>query len=344
MFVRRSSTIFLAVGVLFIALAALVRFVLVPTLSKLPGDLDVNPVYEGTGTLLNAEALQTGDIANMIASDVPVTIDRHIYVSSTDGDTAIAHDDSILAAAGLSVPSNHTYALDRKTMDATNSDAGEGIEPHSGMTIALPLQPDPSASYKYYDATTRTTVPMTYLDSGTVVGRDVLNYSVEAKGILRDPAIAGTLPPALPKALVGSLARLLPADVQQSLGGALGQLADPVPFTYTAATRINLAADQTLGSPIDAQLNQEILANVEIGGQLFPVLSVLSIDAALTDQSISDAAASAKSQSIQLNLISVVTPIVLFLLGVLALLVGLLRRRLRSVAPSPVSRANVSVR
>ncbi|WP_241032169.1 porin PorA family protein [Rhodococcus pseudokoreensis] len=334
----------MAVGVLFIALAALLRFVLVPSLSKLPGDLDVNPVYEGTGTLLNAQALQAGDIANVIASDVPVTIDRHIYVSSTDGDTALAHDDITLAAPGLSVPSNHTYAIDRKTMDAADGARGEGVEPHSGMTIALPLHPNPSANYQYYDSATRTTVPMTYVDPGTVSGRDVLNYTVEAKGTLRDPAIVATLPPALPKSLVGSLAPLLPADVQQSLGGALGQLADPVPFTYTAVTRIDLAADQVLGSPIDAKLNQQIIANVEIDGQLVPVMPVLAIDTALNDQSISDAAAAAKSQSMQLNLISVVVPIALLILGVLALLVGILRGRRRGVAQSSAPRENVSVR
>lgn len=344
MLVRRSSKILLAVGVLFIALAAVVRFVLVPTLSKLPGDLDVNPVYEGTGTLLNAKALQAGDTANVIASNVPVRIGRHIYVSSTAGDTAIAHDDITLEAAGLSVPSNHTYAIDRKTMDSANSTTGEGIEPHSGMTIALPLHPNPSASYQYYDSATRTTVPMTYLNSNTVSGRGVLNYSVEAKGPLRDPAIAGTLPPALPKSLVASLAPLLPADVQQSLGGALGQLPDPVPFTYTADTRIKLAADRTLGSPIDAKLNQQIIANITVDGHSVPVMPVLSIDTALNKQSISDAAASAKSQAMQLNLISVVAPIVLLVLGVLALLIGFVRRRPRGVPQPPAQRENLSVR
>ncbi|MET8430481.1 porin PorA family protein [Nocardia sp. NPDC004860] len=343
MLVRRSSKILLAVGVLFIALAALVRFVLVPTLSKLPGDLDVNPVYEGTGTLLNAKALQAGDIANVIVSNAPVRIDRHIYVSSTDGDTAIAHDDIVLEAAGLSVPSNHTYAIDRKTIDAANGDTGKGIEPHSGMTIALPLLPNPSASYHYYDSATGTTVPMTYLNSGAVSGRDILNYSVEAKGILRDPAIAGALPPALPKSLVGSLAPLLPAAVQHSLGGALGQLPDPVPFTYTADTHINLAADRTLGSSIDAKLNQQIIANVNVGGQLVPVMPVLSIDTSLNKQSISDAVASAKSQTMQLNLISVVAPVVL-VLGVLALLMAIFRRHPRAITRPPAQRENPSVR
>jgi len=202
---------FVVMGALLIALAALLRFVLVPMVSKLPGDLDVNPVYEGTGTLLNAQALQAGDIANVIASDVPVTIDCHIYVSSTDGDTALAHDDVTLTAPGLSVPSDHTYAIDRKTMDAANSYSGEGVEPHSGMTIALPLHPDPAASYQYYDSATRTTAPMIYVDSGSISGRDILNYTVEAKGALRDPAIARTLPPALPKSLLGIRESMRPA-------------------------------------------------------------------------------------------------------------------------------------
>jgi hypothetical protein len=344
MLVRRSSKIFVALGVLLIVLAALLRFVLVPWLSKLPGDLDVKPVYEGTGTMLNAQALQSGDLANVIASGVPITIDRHIYVSSTDGDTAVAHDDVTLEAAGQAVPSNHTYAIDRKTMDAASGSIPEGVEPHSGMTIALPLHPDSSASYRYYDSATKTTVPMRYVDSGTVAGREVLNYTVEAQGTLVDPAIAGTLPAALPKALVGSLAPVLPADVQQRLGGALGQLADPVPFTYTAVTRIDLAADRTVGTPIDAKLNQEIIANVEVDGRLVPVMPVLSIDTALTDASIQDAAASAAKTSTQLNLISVVTPLVLLAFGVVALAVGLLRRGPRAASLEPVSYEETSVR
>lgn len=344
MLVRRSSKILVALGVAFIALAALLRFVLVPSLSKLPGDLDVNPVYEGTGTLLNAQALQAGDIPNVIASDVPVTINRHIYVSSTDGDTAVAHDDVTLEVAGQAVPSNHTYAVDRKTMDAATGQPQDGVEPHSGMTIALPLHPDPSASYRYYDSATKTTVPMTYVDSGTVSGRDVLNYTVEVKGALSDPAIAGTLPPALPKALVSSLTPLLPPDVQQSLGGALEQLPDPVPFSYTAVNRINLAADQTLGTPIDANLSQQIIANIDVNGRLLPLTPVMSIDTALTDQSIADAAAAAEKTSTQLNLISVIAPLVLLVLGVLALAAGFLRRGPRPAALAPVSHEETPVR
>ncbi|MGH3891680.1 MAG: porin PorA family protein [Rhodococcus qingshengii] len=344
MFAKRSSKIFAAVGVLLLGFAALLQFVLVPSLSKLPGDLDVNPVYEGTGTLLNAQALQAGDLSNVIASDVPVTVDRHIYVSSTDGDTALAHDDITLEAPGLVVPSNHTYAIDRKTMDAASGELQEGVEPHSGMTIALPLHPDSSETYQYYDSATRTTVPMTYVDSGSISGRDVLNYTVEATGKLADPAILGALPPALPKALLGSLAPQLPADVQQSLGGAVDQLPDPVPFTYTAVTQIALAADQTLGSPIDAKLNQQIIANVEVDGQLVPVMPVLSIDTALTDQSIENAAASAQSQSTQLNLISVVAPLVLLALGLLAIAVGFLRRNPSESVQPPATREDVSIR
>lgn len=228
MLVRRSSKMFVVMGALLIALAALLRFVLVPMVSKLPGDLDVNPVYEGTGTLLNAQALQAGDIANVIASDVPVTIDCHIYVSSTDGDSALAHDDVTLTAPGLSVPSDHTYAIDRKTMDAANSYSGEGVEPHSGMTIALPLHPDPAASYQYYDSATRTTAPMIYVDSGSISGRDILNYTVEAKGALRDPAIARTLPPALPKSLLGILRAMpevfSPWDSEEGIADVLDQV------------------------------------------------------------------------------------------------------------------------
>lgn len=91
---KRSSIILAALGVLLIALAALVRFVVVPYASKLPGDTDATAHYTGKASLLNAQALQAGDIAHAFLKDQDVTMNRHVYVSSTTSDTAVVHDDS----------------------------------------------------------------------------------------------------------------------------------------------------------------------------------------------------------------------------------------------------------
>lgn len=327
--VRRSSKILIVAGVLFIVLAAVVRFFLVPALAKLPSDLDVSAQYEGTATMLDSEALGRGDVDNVIAKDVPVTLDRHIYVSDTDGNTAIAHDDVMLAAGAMNVPVEHTYAIDRKTMDATSAPDGSGAEAHSGITIALPLNPSPDTAYEYYDSATGTTVPMEYTGTSTVAGREVLQYRISANGPLVDPAILAVLPPALPKSVVGTLAPLLPADVQQSMGAALPTLADPVPFEYDAMTDIELSADAVTGAPIDATFAQQVIAGVSVGGQTASLMPVLAVDTALTPQSIDSAAQSASATASQLNLLSVIVPVAILVLGVVLILLGLLLARRR---------------
>ncbi|MDV6248113.1 porin PorA family protein [Rhodococcus opacus] len=340
MVLRRSSKILIGTGLVLIILAAVLRFFVVPAFSKLPDSVDVTAQYVGTGTLMNPAALQSGDYANVIASGVPVTVDRHVYVSETQGDSAVAHDDfTVSAPGGVSLPTNHTYVLDRKSMDAADPIEGVNAEPHSGMTIGLPLSPDAS-DYSLYDFATRSTVPLTYVDSSVVSGRDVLNYRAEATGPLQDPAILGALPPALPKAQLAGLAPLLPADLQAELAPALGSLPDPVPFNYTAVSKFELSADSVLGTPIDGALDQQVIANVEVGGKNISLIPVLALDTELSDQSVADAANAASSQSRLLTLISVVTPIVLALVGIVLFAVGLLRRN-KQLPASPSERATV---
>ena len=70
MSVRRSSIVLAAVGVVLIVLGVLVRFVVVPVATKLPGSTNLSVTYSGTATLLNSSALQSGDTKNVIATNV----------------------------------------------------------------------------------------------------------------------------------------------------------------------------------------------------------------------------------------------------------------------------------
>ncbi|MFC9356211.1 porin PorA family protein [Rhodococcus sp. NPDC057014] len=286
---------------LFLAAAA-IRFVLVPLATRLPGDLDSTAQYEGTANLLNPDALQVGDLANAIATGVPITIDRHVYVWSTSGDTAITHDDTTVHTPAGSIPNNHTYALNRSTLDRAPS-TDRAVESHSGLTISLPLHSSPSSGYRYYDSATRTTVPMTFVDSGEVAGRTTYNYAIAAQGALQDPAIAETLPKALPKSLLRSLTPLLPEQTRVSVTAALEQLADPVSLTYDADTQATLAADTVTGTPVNGSLKQQIIANIDLNGRPVPLMPVMSIDAKLTQASVTEAAAAASSASTMLSLV-----------------------------------------
>ncbi|OUS91849.1 porin PorA family protein [Rhodococcus sp. NCIMB 12038] len=328
MSVPRSTKLTLVIGVLLVLLAVGLRFFLVPAASKLPDDLDVTLRYEGTGTMLNPSALQSGDLANVVATNVPVAVNRHVYVSSVDGNTAITHDDlTVEAPGGVSMPSPHTYAIDRTTMESAPAPDRVDVEPHTGLTVGWPMNPDQGASYSLYDFATRTTAPMTFAGEGSVADRDVLNYTVDVAGPLADPNILQALPPAMPKAQLASLAPLLPADLQAKLGAAAGSLPDPVPFNYTATSKLALSTDRTLGTPADGSLSLQVTANVVIGGENVNVMPVLALDTQLSDQSIANAASTASTVGKLLTLMGIVAPIGFAALGVILILAGLIRLR-----------------
>ncbi|MET8427726.1 porin PorA family protein [Nocardia sp. NPDC004860] len=328
MSIRRSAKIMLPLGVLLVVAAAVMRFYVVPSVSKLPSDLDVTNHYEGTGTLLDAAALQAGDAAHAVNSNVPVTLDRHTYVSGTHGDTAIVHDDfTVNAPGGISLPTNHTYAIDRKTMDAAAAPTGIEVEAHRGLTIGLPISPNPDTGYQLYDFATGTTVPMKYTGNSTVAGREVLDYLVESAGNLQDKAILAALPPTLPKAQLAGMAPLLPADLQAKLGAAAEALPDPVPLKYTVTSKFGLAADKALGTPVNGTLAMTIIANVDIAGKPVAIMPVMALDTKLTHDSIAQAADTAASTSRLLTIAAIAVPVVMAILGLALLVIGVMRRR-----------------
>src|SRR5712672_3113031 len=108
--VRRSSIVLSVIGVVVIMLAVLVRFVVVPIATQLPGNTDLGVSYAGTATLLNSRALQSGDTKHVIAANVPLTVDRRVKVTSPHGDTAIVSDALTIHAGDQTLPSAHTYA------------------------------------------------------------------------------------------------------------------------------------------------------------------------------------------------------------------------------------------
>jgi hypothetical protein len=57
MAIRRSSIVLGAAGVVLIALALVIEFVVVPIATQLPGSTNLPVTYSGTGTLLNSAAL-----------------------------------------------------------------------------------------------------------------------------------------------------------------------------------------------------------------------------------------------------------------------------------------------
>jgi Porin PorA len=336
--VRRSSIVLATIGIVLIVLAVVGRLVIVPIATELPRSTNLGVTYSGTGTLLNSAALQAGDTKNIIATNVPITVDRRLKVTGTHGDTAIVSDDLTIHAGAETLLSPHTYALNRTTLKGATPPSGISVEPSEGaLSSTFPIGPKANDSYRYYDPTTRRIVPITYTGNGIRDGRSVNVYRIPATGEVRDPILLKMLPPALPKKLMAALAPLLPAAVRAKFTPAtLAGLPNPVPLTYTGTTNIVAYVDKQTGVPIDETISEQIVVNVTAGSQSISLIPVLALDFHVTPASMKYLAHKAKTSGELLTLIKVIVPIVLIVIGIVLLVVAVIRRR-RKLEPTAVS-------
>ena len=334
--IRRSSAILAVTGAVLVSAELLVRLVAVPILTRLPGNLDVTLHYTGTASLLNAQALRSGDSAHLFLKDVPTTIDRRLQAGSTTAHTAVVTDAATLTVAANTSSQHYAYALDRTTLRTVRSGDSAAVEPTTGcLAVAFPLHPKADSSYTVYDSSTQQCFPVTYVDAASRGGRAAYDYTATFTGPIKDSQLLHTLPSALPKQTVTALAPQLPEAVRAELIGALATLPDPVPLSYTAQTTLHVFADRTTGLPLDETLHQQVLVGVEVAGQRADLMPVLDVSAAFTPDTVKTTAGLARSASTKLSLIGIVIPAVLGVLGVLALCLAVLRRRPLASIPTP---------
>ncbi|MFQ6331736.1 porin PorA family protein [Nocardia sp. CWNU-33] len=327
---RRSSAIVLVVGIVLVVLGAVTRFVVTPSVSRLPADTDIAIRYSGTAhTLLNAQALQQGQADKVFAKEVPITIDRNIAVVETHGDTAVVKDTSTLVAGPTALPTERTFALNRKTMEAITPPAGVTAEPAKGLAIGFPIGADQNDHYQLWVPNLQAAAPVKFARTDTRQGRDVNVYTVSASGQVKDKETLSSFPSTLPKTTAAALLSALPAETAARFGAASAILPDPIPLTYLFETSIETYADQRTGVTIDQHLVRTITAAVQSGGQTMPLTQVLSVDATLTEESQKAQADKASDSAGKLTLVSLVVPIVLAAVGAALVVVALIRRRPR---------------
>lgn len=323
----RPSVILAVVGIVLLVAAALVRWVVLPSASKLPSGLDTTQSYSGTYTGLDPGAL-TGASTSAGLVRQQVTASRRYQTTETSGNTAIVTRTLTRSQGGQAQPvSTLRYAIDRTTFQSTTPPSGTaGIAPSTGLVFTLPLHPSTTASYKLWDEATAAAYPLTYRGSGgDVQGRSTLAYKSTAKGTLASPAALG-LPTSLSKSqLIGlapALLSSLPAQLQAALPTVLAQLPASIPLVWTSNTTSTIWADGTTGAPIKVQSTQQISGGITLAGQ---TLSVPLGAIALTTTTASEKAiaSDAASNASKLTLVGTTLPIVLLVLGVLCLLVAL---------------------
>jgi hypothetical protein len=238
-------------------------------------------------------------------------------------------DDLTIHAGTETLPNDHTYALDRTTLEGVAPPTGIAVEPSVGaLSSAFPIGPQASSSYRFYDSTTRNIVPVSYTGPATREGRAVNVYTISSVGPVKDPGLLKMLPPSLAKKLIASLAPLLPAAVRAEITPAtLAVLPDPVPLSYTGTTHITAYVDKQTGVPIDETISEQVVVNVAAGARTLSLIPVLALDFRVTPASMRYLAHKAQTSGELLTLIEVIVPLVLAVIGAVLIVIAILRRR-----------------
>ncbi|MEV1007395.1 porin PorA family protein [Streptomyces sp. NPDC049881] len=314
---RTSSWILSGVAVLLVAASAVVRLMIYPAVHQLPSDTDSVFEYTGTASTLNAAALESGDLANALLTDVPVTLDRHVQVIDTDGGTAVISDEVVMTGPNdtqLSATS-HRWSVDRTDLEDRPAPQDSGAELHQGLVISWPLEPE-ERDYTFWDPTTATEAPAVYDRTEDVEGREAYVYTIDAAGPLGDPSIIENLPTALPRDVLAGLAETLPAEQRPDPAG-LAQLPETVPLTYAATTQRVAWIDSGTGAVLNGSLQQTIVAQTEGPGGPVTLAPVSSMSVEGTPEGIAERADDADSNGRALWLVGFLLPVGLLVLAVL---------------------------
>ncbi len=337
----RPSAAVAVLGVLLIVAAAIVRFVVVPSATQLPEDLDVTLEFEGTYNGIDPAVL-SGGATEVMAEDVPIVATRNVSAEDVDGDTEIVkRTDERTVGNGESAITEVRFNVDRETAEAGPApDGADGVTDAEGLVFTLPVDPSTEdGTYEYWDHYTQQAAPVTFEGAETFGGRDVYRYESVSEGALADPA-ALNLPTSLPKETLAALAPgldgLVSPELLAALPAVLPSLPAEIPIAWTSRTTTFVDADQQLGATIAGGSIQEITGSLDLGVTTVDV-PFATIDVYSTDDSIEDRGDEVADQSQLLNLVGTVLPIVLLVLGILLLVAALLlTRRAAARTATPV--------
>ncbi len=323
--------VILVLGVVMLLGGLAVKYVVLPSQAKFPADVDSTRNYEGElAVMMNAAALETGDMANLFLTDIPVTIARSVKTVEVGGnDGAIVSDHAVMSSpAGPLAESLSIYAINRTTMDAMDDFSGDvRILPREGLVIGWPIGSE-GTDYIGWNGDTQQTTVLSYVGEEERGGLNTYKFHAsEEPAVIVDPDLLAQFPPAFPKDLLIQLAPSFGISDEQmaQLGPVLEAMPDPVPLTYTFAFDKTYWVEPTTGVLIDIDVMESRQVALTVPGAPGPVAlaEVYHLEYVTTAASVQDAVNDANDGISQLNMFGVYVPLILILLGAIGIIGGI---------------------
>jgi hypothetical protein len=316
-------------GLVCLLIAGILAWVVVPTQKQLPADTNTTRQLTGTAkVLLVPAALVSGDLHSAIQTNVPVGATQTVKVVATSGDNAQVSDARTLtSSSGQPIAqSNASYAVNRTSLEAaTGYPSNWQVTPHQGLTISWPIGAE-QQDYSGWVQDTQTTTNLKYLKEDTRNGVNAYVYTTESEPApIKDPQVLALLPQELPQSAVGGLlgALPIPAEIKAQLAPVLSQLGDPIKLAYTYQIVASYWVEPTTGIVLYVQQQEirKVGLTLPTGGAMAAV-PIFDVSTAFTEQSAKDAVNEANDAKSKIKMYGTTLPWILGVLGVLALIGG----------------------
>jgi len=330
----------LLLGLLLIAAALVVKFVILPGQAQWPDDVDSTRTYDGTlHVMLNPQALAAMDLANLFLRDVPITNSRHVTTEEVQGSKAIVREVAkMFGPGGQELQGSDTwYAIDRVTMEAVSREAVSGfrdsdkVTDREGLVIGFPIGTE-AKEYDGWSSDFQQTLEVSYVKTEERAGLDT--YVFESSSSPRetlDPEMLAIFPPAIPKEVLVGLAQTLelPAAMSAQFAAILPELPNPVPLKYTYEYETTYWVEPTTGVLVDYDKHEAYKVALQLAGlpAPVPITPVFEQSYHTSAASIEDAAKDARDAKGQLNTFGTTIPLALGVVGLVLALVGVVLMR-----------------
>jgi len=248
----KAGIIVLVIGIIILIMAPIFKWVIGPSLVKLPDDINNSSVYEGVMTLYVDPTSMTILPPDM-AVKVPLTITRtdQSQPSKSDGSVAVVKETMKAVGPGGKVQLSYTkyFAMDRKK--SNNVAYKYADRTRSGYFILLPFNVE-KKTYMMWDDDTGKAGPAKFvkvqkMDGDKYKNVDVYVFEAEGSDAMLKPPL-----PNLPKEITGAEAKKLLGDPNLNLNDD-----QKYPITYVKSTKATIVADQRTGTIVDLPAYEE---------------------------------------------------------------------------------------
>lgn len=315
---RILASILVGLGTFLLAVAILVPAYTVDKLKKTPLDLEVTTVATGNGDVLDSKALLAGKAE--VNTNVPIVAQRYVIteqpsdaevISVQAGQTLIRTDKQ--GESGLLTATVDRVTLDRVssmpveppvgTIQTSSTEPAEEVS-HTGLQYKWPFDAE-KKSYPYFDLNARATQDINFVEETEINGMKVYHYNQ-----VIEPVDLSKVVPAPTNKLS------LPAETWGVPGGE-----QPITMTRWYQNERDVWVDPITGVVVKGQ---EKLYQYYARDKDKPEVTVLKATLPFDEETIEYQIGQAKDGQDKLSLFGRTLPIVAGILGVIALIAGII--------------------